>query len=102
MPAPSACSGLKELVECPGVMSTITCWAKTGVASISSTMPIFNRFNRLAQQRLSGLQIVCFMATELRQEEVSYSTSTRQVLCQELRETSSHADRSPGEASQEN
>src|ERR1700733_4716768 len=85
MPAPSACSGLKELVECPGVRSTVTCCAKTGRASISSARPVFNRFNTPARCTPGDLQMVGFMAKKLRQKEVPHCTSARQVPGQEIK-----------------
>src|ERR1700730_6818591 len=83
MPAPSARSGLKEFVECPGVMSTVTCWANPGSASISGTMPVVKRFNRRATTlTTSDLRISCLMATELQRQEAKHSTLPRQVPCQ--------------------
>src|ERR1700730_8988553 len=83
MPAPSARSGLKEFVECPGVISTVTCWANPESASISSTMPVVKRFNRGATTlTTSDLRISCLMATELQRQEVKYFTLPRQVPCQ--------------------
>src|SRR5271165_1861748 len=82
MPAPSACSGLKELVECPGVMSTVTCWAKTDAANTSSPMPVFNRFNRPAECAPNDLRIVSFMPRKLQRQEVRYFNPARQVFCQ--------------------
>src|SRR6202521_1835256 len=83
MPAPSARSGLKEFVECPGVMSTVTCWANAGSASISSTMPVVKRCNRGAPTLMtSDLRICCLMATELQRQEVEYFTPPSQVPCQ--------------------
>src|SRR5580704_2754785 len=79
MLAPSACSGLKVLVECPGVMSTVTCCASSGNARASATV-VVKRFNTSVKNFVTGDSRICgLMATELQRQEARHFTSVRQI-----------------------